>query len=321
MPQTMKPVRKPLPVNLSIDVQRQLLLQPESNPTGYVPFERARDFAFRSDAKTHSRVNAWWLAEASWLSYWHDKEAIARVYRDQTGLDCELVEVKGAECTIAHGPRFAVVAFRGTQPDDWSDLLDDACFAAVAWDAGHVHQGFARRLEHITSDLERVLARLPATCRLWFTGHSLGAAVATLAAFRHRSRTDGIYTFGSPLVGNATFSSTFAEARDMTSARYVNDHDLVTRVPPELFGGVHGLYSHVDHGRWISHDGQIGTARPMTTHFVQDVFGRTNAALDLVRLHQRALGSALPDALSDHTPLYYVLHCWNDFADHFGEPA
>jgi triacylglycerol lipase len=313
----MKPVRKPLPLNLPIDLQRQLLLAPESNPTGYVPFDRAHDFPFDPDARSHSRVNAWWLAEASWLAYWHDKNAIGEVYHRQTGLTCDLLEAGGAECTVASGDRFAIVAFRGTQPDDWNDLLDDACFAPVGWDAGHVHQGFARRLSNIAPLLDRALGRLDPKCRVWFTGHSLGAAVATLAAFRHRRVTGGVYSFGSPLVGNGVFTGTFGGALGLLSTRYVNDHDLVTRVPPEPFALPHGVYAHVDHGRWINQEGQIGTSRPTIAHFVRDVFGRANVALDLIELHQHGLGRSLPDALSDHTPLYYVLHCWNDFALHF----
>ena len=314
----MKPVRKPLPVDPSIDVQRKLVLEPESNPTGHVPLEQAHEFRFDPDAAAPSRVNAWWMAEASWLAYWHDAAAIAKVYRERAGLQCELIEVKGAECTVAFGDRFAIVAFRGTQPGDWSDLLDDACFTPVEWDTGHVHQGFARRLTNISDELQRALARLPASCRLWFTGHSLGAAAATLAAYRHRDKTDGVCTFGSPLVGNSVFAGMFGGALGARSTRYVNDHDMVTRVPPEPFALPHGLYTHVDHGRWINQDGQIGATRPAFPQFMRDVFGRTNVALDLIEMHQRGFGHSLPDALTDHTPLYYVLHCWNDFALHFG---
>lgn len=307
---------KPLPVNPSLELQRKLLFEPESNPTGHVPLEYARELPFDATAATYSRVNAWWLAEASWLAYWHDRDALAGVYKERTDLDCELIEVDGAECSIAWNKRFAIIAFRGTQPGDWADLLDDALFAAVAWDTGHVHQGFAHRLSNVTPSLQRALGRLEKGCRVWFTGHSLGAAVATLAAYRHRDVADGVYTFGSPLVGNTVFAGTFAGALSERSTRYVNDHDLVTRVPPEPFALPHGVYSHVEHGRWINKDGQISTTRPTVAQFVRDVFGRANVALDLVEMHQAGLGRSLPDALSDHTPLYYVLHCWNDCALH-----
>lgn len=314
----MTPKTKPLPVDLPIEIQRKLLFQPESNPTNYLPFEGAADFRFEPEATTHSRVNAWWLAEASWLAYWHDKDAVARVFSDRTGLSCELIATNGAECYVASSPRFAIVAFRGTQPDDWNDLFDDACFKPMRWDIGHVHKGFARRLDTVRPELDRVLNSLAAGCRVWFTGHSLGASVATLAAYRCRRLLGGVYTFGSPRVGNGVFSGTFGGEIDRRSARYANDHDIVTHVPPGPFALPHGLYSHIDHLRWINKDGLVGTTQPTLAHFVVDVFGRTNAMMDVVDQHRRGHGLVLPDALSDHTPLYYVLHCWNDFALHFG---
>ena len=323
----MKPRKKPLPLNIPLDVQQKLLLQPETNPTAHVPLEDAATFAFEPGASTQSRVNAWWLAEASWLAYSHDKDAVAHVFRERAGMSCEFVGVKGAEAYLASSSRFAIVAFRGTQPDDWTDIFDDACYQTTRWDAGHVHHGFARRLDTLDESLRRFIGQLPAGCRVWFTGHSLGAAVATLAAYRFRDVTGGVYTFGSPLVGNAVFSGLFAQANGPRSFRYVNDHDIVTRVPPAPFAAPNGSYTHVDHGRWIDKDGNIGTAMPSLLQFVRDVFGRPTAVLDLIDLHGRTLANlvtlrrqpTLPDSLGDHTPLYYALHCWNDFAEHFRE--
>ena len=40
-------------------------------------------------------------------------------------------------------------------------------------------------------------------------------------------------------------------------------------------------------------------------------------ALDLVKAFALLRSQALPENLADHTPLYYALHCWNDFAQHF----
>ena len=312
----MKPERKPLPVNLPFEVQQQLVFRPESNPTGYVPYERAMDFPFDPDAAAHSRINAWWLAEAAWLSYWRDPQAVAQVFLERAGMTCECLEVRGAECCVAASPRVAIVGFRGTQSGDWNDVFDDTSFAAKPWDVGHVHEGFARRLETLKPGLDRLLNGLAPSCRAWFTGHSLGGAVATLAAYRYRKITGGLYTFGSPLVGNGVFSGILGGEFQAKSARYANDHDIVTRVPPEPFALPHGLYTHVDHLRWINKEGQVGTTQPTLPHFVRDVFGRSNVILDLVRLMQSGIKLSLPDALADHTPLYHVLHCWNDFALH-----
>ena len=320
----MKPPRKKIPSDLPLGVQQQLLFQPETNPTAHVPLEHAQSHAFDPDASLPSRVNAWWLAEASWLAYWHDREAVARVFRDRAGMGCELAAGNGAEAYFASSPRFAIVAFRGTQPGDWNDLLDDACYRAVSWDVGHVHRGFARRLDALDAPLRRFLEQLPAGCRVWFTGHSLGAAAATLAAYRFRTVTGGVYTFGSPLVGNRPFSEEFGRAFTGRSLRYVNDHDLVTRVPPAPFAFPHGEYMHVEAARLIDEAGSLGSVRPALLPFVRDIFGRPTAVLDMVDLHLQHMDRALslrrqptlPDSLSDHTPLFYALHAWNDFAEH-----
>ena len=320
-----RPQKKPIPWDVPLAVQQKLLMQPETNPTGHVPLEFAAEYRFDVTA-ARSRVNAWWLAESSWLAYSQDADTLRRVFRDRTGMTCEVLAVAGAEAFCAVSPQFAILSFRGTQPGDWEDLFDDASYQTVPWDVGYVHRGFARRLEHLDARLRDVIERLPKGCRVWFTGHSLGAAVATLAASRYRHVAGGVCTFGSPLVGNAVFSGTFAEALGERSVRYVNDHDVVTRVPPPPFAFPNGVYTHVDHVRGIDHDGHIGTT-VRSADFVRDVFGDPATVLDVIDLHTAyANGSVtlrrrptLPDSLRDHSPLYYVLHCWNDFVAHVDE--
>lgn len=312
------PARKPIPTNLTLDVQWQLLTRPELNPTHYVPLEHAALYPFDPAATTPSRVNAWWLAEAAWLSYWQDAAALRAVFADRAGMTVAPIDGHGTQGIVASGDRFTIIAFRGTQPGEWADLLSDVQFAAVPWDTGFVHQGFARALEAIRAPLEAALAALPAGRRVWFTGHSLGAAVATLAALRYASQAAGVYTIGSPRVGNGAFANPFNAQFDRRSLRYVHDHDVVTHVPPGLFAAPHGQFTHIDQLRWINPDGQIGPSEPTVPHFLLDVFGGATVLLDLIQANLRAAGRApllrLPAALTDHTPLYYVLHCWNDFA-------
>src|SRR5262249_54451343 len=87
---------------------------------------------------------------------------------------------------------------------------------------------------------------------VWLTGHSLGAALATLAAARWAAghRVQGLYTFGSPRVGNAAFAATVPGP----CYRFVNNNDVVTRLPPPgLFAG----YRHVGVLKYIRTDGVI----------------------------------------------------------------
>jgi GH25 family lysozyme M1 (1,4-beta-N-acetylmuramidase) len=85
---------------------------------------------------------------------------------------------------------------------------------------------------------------LPASASIDVTGHSLGAALATLYVMEN-AQTEKIInpllcTFASPLVGDATFASAF-NALGLTSWRVDNAPDLVTKVPPEILG-----FAHVD---------------------------------------------------------------------------
>ena len=298
------PNKKELPKNPSFELQRDLLIRPDSNPTGYTPFEDAAAHTFVPTATTWSRVNAWWLADASWIAYNHDAKAVRDVFRSRAGMEsCQLIDGGGTQCYLAHRDSFAIVTFRGTQPDEWNDLFDIVRFGTKTWDAGRVHEGFADALDVIWGPLEKALNDLEDR-HVWFTGHSLGGALAALAAFRRRDWVAGLYTFGCPRIGNGAFAALLDGAFMEKSIRYVNDHDAVTHMPPEPFAFPHGRYTHISHLRSINKDGQVGTTEPTVGHFALDVFGDTRFLLDIVNLVQQDVRITLPDTLVDHTPLY-----------------
>ena len=313
MPLNGAPKKKDLPM-VGVDEQITLLTHPEQNPTGYQPFVDADKFPFEPRAVEVTRTNAWWLAEAAWLSYSHSEPDVKAVYTSRTGMSAALLSANGTECTVASNDAFAIVAFRGTQPDQWRDLFSDARWFPKGWDAGHVHGGFAEAFEVIWPKLKDLLDHLAPKCRVWFTGHSLGAALATLAAYRCAS-TAGVCTFGSPLVGNQSFAGSFNTKLPDRSLRYVNDHDVVTRVPPEEFAFPFGRYAHVDLVRSIGPDGTVSGTAPR--RFFQDVIGQPSFMFHLMQNIGTLGFPSLPDSLRDHTPLHYVIHVWNDFASHW----
>jgi triacylglycerol lipase len=306
------PQLKPLPPAPDLLTQVTLLTRPEENPSGYEPFADAAQFPFEPTACEWSRANAWWLAEACWLSYFHDDNAVKAIYRSRVGLDCVCLDRSGTQCTIASSPEFAIVAFRGTQPDQWADIMADGRYLPIDWHGVTVHRGFAAALDSVWDPLAAKLAALPPACRVWFTGHSLGAALATLAALRFE-RNSAVYTFGSPLTGNQVFAGLFNSRFGSGSIRYVNDHDVVTRVPPEEFAFPHGRYAHVDALRWIDADGVVRSTTTLPPpRFFSSVFGSMKLLLFLFEHAESSGLPALPDALRDHTPLHYVIHAWND---------
>jgi hypothetical protein len=77
---------------------------------------------------------------------------------------------------------------------------------------------------------------------LYVSGHSLGAALATVAAVDIGARLPGVgvrlVTFGSPRVGNAAFSR-FVAASTTLSLRVTHNRDIVPSVPPTWVGFHH----------------------------------------------------------------------------------
>jgi len=117
------------------------------------------------------------------------------------------------------------IAFRGTST--WDDVFEDVDFFgtnyegctgdATAGNACFIHEGFYSAYLNLAADLEAAVASLvplsaKASTKLLLTGHSLGGALATIAAFELSLigyRVSGVYTFGSPRVGSLMFAQAF----------------------------------------------------------------------------------------------------------------
>lgn len=199
----------------------------------------------------------------------------------------------GTHCFLAmrQDRQLAVVAFRGTDKDDPTDVADDVDAVPVRWRCGgNVHRGFKEALGRLAG-LEQALQALPG--RVLFTGHSLGAALATLlASVRAPS---ALYTFGSPLVGDSGFVHTLANVRNY---RYVDCCDIVTRLPPEELG-----YRHVGKPHYIARDGGV-TFDPGEAFIRQD---RVEAFLEYpTRYHAWNAANVGVRELADHAPVNYV---------------
>lgn len=102
-----------------------------------------------------------------------------------------------------------VIACRGTEPTEWNDLKADInAIQALAETVGRVHRGFKKEVDDLWPVLEKMLEKNDKT--LWFTGHSLGGAMATICASRctlsHiKTNPMQVQTFGSPRVGDKQY--------------------------------------------------------------------------------------------------------------------
>jgi hypothetical protein len=122
------PTRKP---RAEPDVQ--FVFHPEKD-SDYVHFKDARLNPFDAGPLMRlGRRNAWWLAEAALLAYWDPSQA--RSWFQEAGfLQTEFVDESGVQSYVSWTEAFVIVAFRGTQPDQPSDVFDDLKFPLVPWD-------------------------------------------------------------------------------------------------------------------------------------------------------------------------------------------
>lgn len=203
----------------------------------------------------------------------------------------------GTHCFIAFHDdavkenRLAVVAFRGTDKDDPTDLLDDVEAKLVKWKGkGQVFDGFRDALAEVEEKLVPAVQALD--CRVLFTGHSLGAALATLLA--SVKAPGALYTIGSPRVGDQDFVESLAAVKNF---RYVDCCDIVTQMPPALLG-----YEHLGDPYYIDRNRNL-TQNPSDDFISAD---RLRARADYVLQYAWKSGNVGVRDLADHAPINYV---------------
>ena len=166
--------------------------------------------------------------------------------------DLKYFDNDGSQAYMFRNQYDSVIACRGTEPNEWNDIKADVNAAtAMAETVGRVHRGFKQEVDDLWPMLEVALKenRIP----LWFCGHSLGGAMATICSARCvksyiDSNPEELYTFGSPRVGDKAY---ITHAR-LTYYRWVNNNDIVTRVPPLWMG-----YSHTGQEVYLDYRGRI----------------------------------------------------------------
>ena len=155
-------------------------------------------------------------------------------------------DVGGAQAYRFESSTDVVVACRGTQPTEFKDLKADLkAFPVKAESISRVHRGFKAEVDElwpmVKPDIETT------DKKLWFCGHSLGAAMATIMASRCHLRweftnVEALFTYGSPRVGWPGD----VKSLKPTHYRLQNNNDIVTRVPLRIMGYRHdGLLMYI----------------------------------------------------------------------------
>ncbi|MCA9314113.1 MAG: hypothetical protein H6806_06515 [Planctomycetes bacterium] len=218
------------------------------------------------------------LARASHLAYLGPaalEEALGTVPVDLRSCSPRTRVDPDTQLLVLQQDGWVVLAFRGSEMrvNDW--VLNARAVLLSDTGGGRRHAGFHRGLTVTGSgsyDWEALKAELVAkqaadpALRLWITGHSLGGALATLAALDLLRTThvplQGVATFGQPRVGDGAWATS---ARNALGDRYLAlaaAHDPVPHLPLGEWGYQHvpGVRRPSAGGLHDVTDAQLGTA-------------------------------------------------------------
>ena len=275
---------------IEYDPSRTALYAPEKRET---IFQAGRNYSFLQIAVEAARL-AYIHAEKSASEQQRLASALARVRFGEVKLFGDAQTDTQGFAAYRSDDRTALVSFRGTQPDKVTDVATDLEAHQVPWNesGGNVHGGFAAAARSMAPQVRAWLGGCPDRDRLILTGHSLGAAIATLVASVHRPTL--LITLGSPRVGDPAFALTVA---GLDGARIVDCCDAVTEVPPEL-----PIYTHVRPPTYITKDGAL-IEHPGAEEIAHD---RVHGRVEYFVKYAWRIGSVFVRDLADHAPVNYA---------------
>ena len=235
------------------------------------------------------------FAELASIAYC-DKDEATRLAKQIGFTTVEFYDKHGAQAYRFLNTRDCVIACRGTEPTELNDIAADLRAAPVKSESvSRVHKGFKKEVDDLWPMIIDDVARLKKRT-LWFCGHSLGAAMATIMASRcwyddALMDPTGLYTYGSPRAGWRGFVKTLA----VPHVRWVNNNDIVTTVPPAFLG--------------YRHDGN---------EFYLNAYGQLRKLTAWQRIKDKCRGLWMGikqggiDSFSDHSMTNYVAHIANN---------
>jgi pimeloyl-ACP methyl ester carboxylesterase len=244
-------------------------------------------------------------AEASRLAYYRAEGSTTELKRLEAALGLlGFVQVKLFVDTVTGSfgfgttrPRdnLVLIAFRGSQPDDAADFATDASLLPEAWalGTGCVHRGFAKAYAGLHEQLQTWFASLPERQQFLVTGHSMGGALAALAAADLKATS--LITFGCPRVGDTAFCQSLSA---IISAQFVHCCDIVARLPPRNF--LH--YDDICKATYIDQNGAI-LGSPSEQVMESD---RSSGRTAYFQKYAWRVGSVILRDLADHAPMNYI---------------
>jgi len=233
------------------------------------------------------------FARLSQIAYLEQKAATKKA-KAMGFTTVEFYNLDGAQTYRFMNKHDLVIACRGTEPTEFNDIKADLkAMPVIAETVSRVHRGFKKEVDDlwpmVLEDLERTVNDKK---KIWFCGHSLGAAMATIMASRCHLYPDvepveELYTYGSPRVGWPTYCNSLG----VTHHRWKNNNDIVTSVPLAIMG-----YRHHGEEHYINAYGNI--RKPTAWQLIKDK----------LRGMWMGIKKGKIDNFSDHSMVEYVRH-------------
>ncbi len=261
------------------------------------------EFKFVHNTTTFNLQNALSLALCADLAYENETTIKEKVKSGWGFIDCEFIEKKDddTQLFVMSNDNMVVVAFRGSEPNikDWGKNFTfpfvDGPFG------GKVHKGFYSGVSNVWDELITAIEDFKSSGEksLWFTGHSLGGALATLSVARLLADglpVDGLYTIGQPRVGDEVFARNFNLDFKPYTFRFVNNNDIVTRVPPRAL-----LFRHIGTFKYFNKDGDLVDDIIWWNRFIDRLSGRVESVFK-----DSSKEKEFTDGINDHDRKNYI---------------
>ncbi len=226
------------PIRRAAYSDRTSWLLAEMSKLAYVKFEN-QSIDFLETAKNMISMEKEKLAEYlkhEFISMLKNTNELKVLKENLKLADFEIIRTfdnKGTQVYLAKrdADKMVVLAFRGTEATQIADIKAD--LKAITHKDGNekIHTGFKDAYFLVHEEIKGELDKIDDSYSIYITGHSLGGALALLAA-KHLERDNiaACYTYGSPRVGN----SEFGDSIKIPIYRVVNTADIVPRLPPGL---------------------------------------------------------------------------------------
>ena len=276
----------------------------------YSFFDDEERFEFHPNAHGYDDVNAWWLGELSGLIYDNEQQCRKTIrerlhlnddavtWLKHDGVEGMVVDHQGCYMVVFKGTHFPRPSFTNfssltrTANNIILDLAFEQVEETITYTAQQytvkIHKGFKKALgesdnpNSLWSQLQRAI---PKHQPIWIAGHSLGGAMATIAAMRLAQRVQGLYTYGAPCIGDVSTVAFINSTLKNKVFRHVNDADIVVHTMQDAkFRHHYGYYDHAGTEIKMMVKGNVGVLFLFT-----------------------AIADELGLSLLDHSPIYYML--------------